>query len=214
MDTKLLKNKEKFIELLMSIKREGSDIEGLIKWLEDRGFFESPATTQYHYSEEGGLCEHSLDVYYKLHEILTTFAPTTYSIDTEIILGLLHDIIRCTMYEKTVINEKVRDENGKCVDNLGRFYWNSKVVFKNKSSNDRNSFGNYAFNNYYMVSTFIPLYPEEVAALMSYDCGMSSGYVNTEVFIALDKAPLAVILQSADMLSSYLPKDFGHEQTY
>lgn len=54
-------NKERFIELLRSTKREG--IEKLIDFLEKTDFFTAPASTRFHMSCEGGLLQHSLNVY-------------------------------------------------------------------------------------------------------------------------------------------------------
>ena len=51
-------NKERFIELLRSTKREG--IEKLIDFLEKTDFFTAPASTRFHMSCEGGLLQHSL----------------------------------------------------------------------------------------------------------------------------------------------------------
>lgn len=45
-------NKERFIELLRSTKREG--IEKLIDFLEKTDFFTAPASTRFHSSYEGG----------------------------------------------------------------------------------------------------------------------------------------------------------------
>ena len=53
-------NKERFIELLRSTKREG--IEKLIDFLEKTDFFTAPASTRFHMSCEGGLLQHSLNV--------------------------------------------------------------------------------------------------------------------------------------------------------
>lgn len=54
-------NKERFIELLRSTKREG--IEKLIDFLEKTDFFTAPASTRFHMSCEEGLLQHSLNVY-------------------------------------------------------------------------------------------------------------------------------------------------------
>ena len=52
-DTNVIENKEKFIGLLMSTKRQG--MEKLIEWLEKSDFFTAPASTRYHSNYEGGL---------------------------------------------------------------------------------------------------------------------------------------------------------------
>lgn len=63
-------NKERFIELLRSTKREG--IEKLIDFLEKTDFFTAPASTRFHSSYEGGLLQHSLNVYDCLAGLGTT----------------------------------------------------------------------------------------------------------------------------------------------
>lgn len=44
------------------IQREG--IYDLLSWLEDTDFYSAPASTRYHGDYEGGLCDHSLHVYF------------------------------------------------------------------------------------------------------------------------------------------------------
>lgn len=58
--------KEEFLNLLKSIQREG--IEKLIAYLEKTDFFKAPASTRFHGNYEGGLLEHSLNVYHLLKE--------------------------------------------------------------------------------------------------------------------------------------------------
>ena len=53
--------KEKITELLLSTNREGMD--KLVEHMENGGFFTAPCSTRYHLSKEGGLAEHSLNVY-------------------------------------------------------------------------------------------------------------------------------------------------------
>ena len=58
----LANTKERFLKIYEdSIKREGST--ELLRWLEDSDFFVAPASTKYHGCHEGGLLEHSLNVY-------------------------------------------------------------------------------------------------------------------------------------------------------
>ena len=45
--------KEKFLELLRTVKRDG--IEDLINFLEKSDFFKAPASTRFHGNYEGGL---------------------------------------------------------------------------------------------------------------------------------------------------------------
>ena len=60
-------NRDLFIQILKNcVNRDGSNLDALISKLDSSGFFFSPATTQYHCSYYGGLCNHSLDVFFNL----------------------------------------------------------------------------------------------------------------------------------------------------
>ena len=64
-----MSGKEEFIEIFKTyITRDGSD--KLLDYLEHKSdFFTSPASARFHGSYEGGLCDHSLNVYHCLVEI-------------------------------------------------------------------------------------------------------------------------------------------------
>lgn len=58
-------NKEEFLSLCHKyIKRDGLD--KLLAWLESTDFFTAPASTKYHLCVEGGLCQHSLNVFHRM----------------------------------------------------------------------------------------------------------------------------------------------------
>ena len=63
--------KKEFIEIYNKhIKRDGAD--KLLDYLENRSdFFTAPASSQYHLSRVGGLCEHSINVYNCLLDYLS-----------------------------------------------------------------------------------------------------------------------------------------------
>ena len=114
------RNKQEFISLIYSIEREFNK-DRLIEWLENKSdFFTAPASSKHHGSYEGGLCDHSLNVYYGLKSIAFSFlsydldqegnAHFKYPEDTFKIVGLLHDISKANYYEKYYRN--VKDEKG------------------------------------------------------------------------------------------------------
>ena len=89
--------KEKFLEILKTVKREG--IEELINFLEKSDFFIAPASTRFHGNHEGGLAEHSLKVYEILkHKVQNCIMPIEISEESIIIIGLLHDICKTNFY--------------------------------------------------------------------------------------------------------------------
>lgn len=64
------KNRENFIALLKRIDRDGAEIDRLIAKLDSSDFFFAPATAMYNNAYEGGLCEHSLQVYSIMAKII------------------------------------------------------------------------------------------------------------------------------------------------
>ena len=95
--------KEEFIQIYQEkIKRRGA--EQLLNWLQSDAsdFFTAPSSTRYHGSYEGGLVEHSLNVYDCLvakknspiwHDILDKVGD-----ESLIITALLHDLCKTFFY--------------------------------------------------------------------------------------------------------------------
>lgn len=93
---KRTETKKEIEDLLRSTKREG--IDELLNFLEEQGFYDAPASTQYHGSEEGALAEHSLNVY----KVASAMAKTFHYKNTEsiIICALLHDVGKMGQFGK------------------------------------------------------------------------------------------------------------------
>lgn len=95
--------KEKIIELLLSTEREG--IDKLIKHMEDNGFFTAPCSGQYHLSKEGGLAEHSLNVYLVTKAVANDLEETEMIFNDNFwnstkIVSLLHDLGKMGQFGK------------------------------------------------------------------------------------------------------------------
>ena len=89
--------KNRFYELLKSTKRTG--IENLVIYMEAEEFDEAPCSGKHHLSKQGGLLEHSLNVYEatcKLAEAL----EVNVSKESIIICALLHDLGKMGDYGK------------------------------------------------------------------------------------------------------------------
>ena len=72
MDKEIIEqNKEDFINIMKNnVKRDG--VDKLLEWLETTDFYTCPASSRFHLSEEGGLCQHSLNVYERLEKLMIT----------------------------------------------------------------------------------------------------------------------------------------------
>ena len=104
--------KDRFIEIYKkNIHREGS--EKLLDYLISGGsdFFTAPASTKYHGSYEGGLLEHSLNVY----DCLVNYLERTrtkevynmnYTDENIAIAALLHDLCKMNFYKTDFRNSK------------------------------------------------------------------------------------------------------------
>lgn len=96
--------KDKFVSLLNATGRQG--INSVITYLEKVGFFEAPASINRHLSYEGGLVEHSLNVYrmaMMLREQMILMKPDTAEQLTKesiTIAALLHDVCKANIYKQ------------------------------------------------------------------------------------------------------------------
>jgi len=88
-------NREVIIDLLVSTEREG--IHELINYLNDNGYFESPASSKYHGAYYGGLAQHSYDVMLLMNRFnrdLKLDIPNA----SMIIASILHDVCKLGKY--------------------------------------------------------------------------------------------------------------------
>lgn len=186
-------NKERFIELLRSTKREG--IEKLIDFLEKTDFFTAPASTRFHMSCEGGLLQHSLNVYDCLVNLGTTtgdvqeFQAAGMRLDSIpqesiIIVALLHDLCKVNFYATEMRWRK--DANNK---------WEQYPVY---AVNDRNPYG-HGEKSVMMASEFIHLTMEERYAIR-WHMGMSEANIIQTYCQAAEKYPLVLFTHMADQM--------------
>lgn len=190
----ILSNKEKFINLLRTIKRPDCLIEELIRKLESSDFFTAPASTQYHCSYEGGLCYHSLNVYEQLKKLIQMeYGDNNISEDSIIIVSLLHDLSKMNFYETTMRN--VKDEKGT---------WIQIPYIKVKEAKERFLYSTHGANSEYMVGRFIPLTLEESIAIINHMGYSEVNVQQSSLSEIYNRYSLAVLLHLADMLATFI----------
>lgn len=193
-DKVIEENKEKFLELIKGIERDGCDLERLVNKLCSSDFFEAPASTIYHSSYKGGLCAHSLNVYNNL-KLLNEVKKLEFSEDSMRIVALLHDVSKMNFYE--VAERNVKDEEG---------HWTKVPYIKTREAKDRFIYAGHGANSEYIVGRFIPLTLAESVAIINHMGGKDiySGAVSdanmSEIF---NRYPLALYLHLADMMSTF-----------
>lgn len=198
-------NKERFIELLRSTKREG--IEKLIDFLEKTDFFTAPASTRFHSSYEGGLLQHSLNVYDCLVNLGTTtgdvqeFQAAGMRLDSIpqesiIIVALLHDLCKVNFYATEMRWRK--DANNK---------WEQYPVY---AVNDRNPYG-HGEKSVMMASEFIHLTMEERYAIR-WHMGMSEANIHPDILPGRREIPAGIIHAHGRPDGHKLPGDQHRKQ--
>lgn len=185
--------KEEFLDIYRTnVTREGADklLEYLLSDKSD--FFTAPASTRFHGSYEGGLLEHSLNVYHCLKDYLSrerakTVYGMNYSEETIAVSALLHDICKVNFYKVDYRNAK----NDKGV-------W-EKVPYY--AIDDKLPYG-HGEKSVYIITGFMKLSREEAFAIR-YHMGFSTEDDPNQVGRSFEMFPLAFALSTADMEASY-----------
>ena len=103
--------KQKFLALCReNIHRDG--LEDLLDWLQKADFFTAPASTRFHGAYEGGLCEHSLDVYDMALKGMKGFGLEL-ELESLTISTLFHDLCKVNFYKKDIRNQKIDGKIGR-----------------------------------------------------------------------------------------------------
>lgn len=204
-EDKIRKNKEEFLSIANTIERDG--VKELISWLVSTDFFKAPASTRFHNSFEGGLCEHSLNVYHNLIQLKNLYCPEI-SDESCKIVALFHDLAKVNFYEKTVQNKKVYSKNGSKSDEMGRFDWVASPGYKVYDYMDRDFVCNaHGVNSYLRVNKFMKLSMPEVSAIINHHSGLDETFSGAELSEVLDRYPLASLLHMADYLATFITEN-------
>ncbi|XFA98551.1 HD domain-containing protein [Candidatus Izemoplasma sp. B36] len=185
--------KDEFIEIYKRyIKREGSKelLDYLLSSKSD--FFTAPASTRYHLSKEGGLIEHSLNVYKCLKAYIDRpRVKDVYKLqatdETIAIIALLHDICKVNVYKKSMRNKK--DSTGKWIQ-VPSYEYQDELPY------------GHGEKSVYIISGFMKLSREEAFAIR-YHMGFSNTDDIRNVGEAFARFPLAFALSTADMEATY-----------
>lgn len=193
---------EKFEQLLTSVKRDG--IDKLLAYIRKSDFYRAPASTRFHSCHDGGLLEHSLNLYECLlsKKQNPIWAEVLREVDDEslILVALLHDLCKSYLYVPEFKNKKVYSDTGTKRDDGGRFDWQ---VVKGYSTDDKIPYG-HGEKSVMMIEEFIKLKPIERYAIR-WHMGFTEPkeYWNT-LTTAIKKYPVILAVHQADMEATYL----------
>ena len=186
--------KDRFCEIYKeNITRPGS--EKLLNYLlsENSDFFTAPASTRFHNSFEGGLCEHSIHVYECLKGYLESQrAKEDYELEypdeSIAIVGLLHDICKVNLYRTSYRNAK--NERGE---------WEKVPYYE---FHETLPYG-HGEKSVYIISSYMRLTREEAMAIR-WHMGFSGEENKNNIGLALEMFPLALAANIADMEATFL----------
>lgn len=178
--------KEKMIELLSSINRDG--IKDVLNFMEKSDFYTAPASTRFHGAYEGGLLEHSLKVYEILKKKIIDHEMDVPE-DTIKIVALLHDICKSNFYKVDYRNAK--NERGD---------W-EKVPYY--TIDDTIPYG-HGEKSVMMITEYMKLTNEEKYAIRWHMGFTEPKEVYSTIGAAYKKYPLALMLFEADLEATYI----------
>lgn len=200
-------NKEEFEALARKyIKRDG--LEKLLNWLEQTDFYSAPASTKFHLSVEGGLCQHSLNVFHSMVELCNKHwekegkeddiyngesldADGAFNMENIAIVSLFHDICKANCYVRDWKNVKV---NGKW-EQQEYWKWEEQFIYGHGSK------------SVYIIQQYMRLYIDEAQAIRFHMGGREdplSQQFERQYAEVYEKSKFAVMLYLADNYASFL----------
>lgn len=184
------------------IQRDG--VDNLLEWVtNETDFLTAPASTRYHGSYEGGLLEHSLNVFnqlvWEMDHVVGEGWTELYPMETVAIVALFHDLCKIDRY---VLGQKWRkDENGE---------WESYDAYE--YNQQKPEMGHGAQSVYYLQK-FIQLTEMEAQAIYwhmgAYDISPYSTLAACSETFKWN--PLAFLLHRADMAATYVVENEAFE---
>lgn len=199
---KIEKNKELFTQLLMGTGRNG--IEKVLEGIEKLGFFKAPASSRFHLAEEGGLLQHSLNVYEQAMQIRDVQVKMFPDLESRLLPGsvaiaaLLHDVCKAEVYKQV---EKFRKDK----DNR----WEKYLAYENDQSHCPLGHGEKSVIRLLWMG--LDLTEDEIYAIRWHMAAwdLSDYWESRDSFgKACDKCPLLSIIIAADELATRITEKF------
>lgn len=187
--------RDRFLTIVREkITREG--IDNLVDYLQKSDFFYAPASTKFHCDHEGGLAEHSINVYERLRQnVLNEYGDfNTISEETIAICGLFHDLCKIEYYTVSMRNVK---EDG---------VWVQKPFY---AVDEKLPYG-HGEKSVYIINGFIRLTREEALAINWHMGGFDARVVGGNGFgiaEAYRRYPLALWLHVSDIVATYIDEN-------
>lgn len=190
-----MNRKEDFIRLFTeNIKRPGAD--RLLSWLEESDFFTAPASTRFHGNYEGGLCEHSVNVYEELVRLLIAYPEVKVTAETATIVTLLHDLCKIGCYKPAL---KSRKTGRKKRD--GKDEWENYIGY---DFVEDFCYGGHGSKSVYLIQKFMNLTDAEAVSINCHMGAWDRSPGDYSLGPAFEQHPLAWLVHVADESATYI----------
>lgn len=179
-------SKERFDNIYVKyITRPG--FESMYEWLESTDFFTAPASSIYHNNFQGGLVDHSVNVFEQLVNLLRIHTEIKVTAESTAIVSLLHDVCKADYYELYSRNVKI---NGQ---------WEAVPAYRVR---EQKPIGGHGSKSLYLIQKHMTLTDEEASAIL---CHMGRGDDTSIDFgKAFRKYPLSFLTHLADGTSAFI----------
>ena len=185
-EEQIYQNKIKYIELLTKLN---IDLTDLTQYFEAIDYFTKPLASSGPKDYPGSLCEHALNVYYELCQLVNAYVPGRYTELDVIKVALFKDMYRAELYEGYLKNVKDEASNN----------WVSVPAWR--YSETRPTFGDLGFNAYMIAKHFVEFTDEQVEAITQWATKENYGGDIHEIFKSF---PLLTLTKMADLAATYL----------
>lgn len=200
---KIEENKKLFEQLLLGTGRKG--VDNVLEGIEKLGFFKAPASARHHLAEEGGLLQHSLNVYEQAVLIRALEVQKNPDLggrlwpESVVIAALLHDVCKADVYKQV---EKFRK------DAEGR--WEKYLAYESDHSHCPLGHGEKSVIR--LMRMGLDLTEDEIYAIRWHMAGWDlSDYRESRDSFgkACDKCPLLSVIIAADELATRITENIG-----
>ncbi len=184
--------RKRIIDALLSTKRE--NMEQMIAWMDENGFFTAPCSGNYHLAYEGGLAEHSLNVMEQALVLADTLdqEKELFGKESVIIAALLHDLGKTGQFGKPNYTPNMLKGRATKANPNPEPYQSPKKPFV---TNPDLLYVDHEIRSIQIASQFIELTEDESFAILNHN-GM---YSNLRYAYSGKETPLSLVIHWADM---------------
>ena len=192
-------NYEKFKQYVSAYITRDGDVSEFLNWLDSTDFKTAPASSKYNLSVPGGLCKHSLDVFFRLIKLIQAENIEDYSKDTIALVSLLHDISKVNRY-------KIYEKN---VKNPDTGAWEKEMAYTVRPDDELLIYGTQEENSVYILRHFFTMNQCEENALLHINGAWDADDAKSKAILSTSYRAnkLAALLSMAEFMTVFIDEN-------